>query len=149
MVLTAHEVSVINKAKQILHSKAKETELFLSSSFSKDYWQLRLSRLTHEEMWAAWLNSGGKLIATSRIGIGTVDTVFVARREVIRSALQHNAAMVVLAHNHPSNDAVPSQHDLELTAALKDSFSHIGVQLVDHIVVGTPGLFSFADEGLL
>ncbi|MNR53341.1 hypothetical protein D3C85_1733410 [compost metagenome] len=70
-------------------------------------------------------------------------------REVVKIALEHNAAAVILVHNHPSGDPEPSQADRTLTLALKNALSMIGTQTLDHIVVGHEGCVSLVERGYL
>ncbi len=80
---------------------------------------------------------------------GTLDAASVYPREVIKRVLEHNAAAVILVHNHPSGDPEPSQSDRQLTQTLKNALSVIGVRTLDHVVVGCEGCVSLAEEGLM
>ncbi|MNH36057.1 hypothetical protein D3C79_968120 [compost metagenome] len=70
-------------------------------------------------------------------------------REVVKIALEHNAAAVILVHNHPSGDPEPSQADRALTTTLKNALNMIGTQILDHVVVGNDGCVSLAERGYL
>jgi DNA repair protein RadC len=80
---------------------------------------------------------------------GTIDGASVHPREVVRRALHHNAAAVILAHNHPSGVAEPSRADVALTRRLVDSLTLVDVRVLDHIVIGDGGGVSFAERGLI
>jgi DNA repair protein RadC len=78
-----------------------------------------------------------------------VSTKLGAIQEVVKIALEYNAAAVILVHNHPSGDPEPSQSDRTLTTALKNALNMIGTQTLDHIVVGHEGCVSLAEQGYL
>ena len=81
--------------------------------------------------------------------MGTIDTATVHPREIVKACLLKNAAAVILAHNHPSGVAEPSQADRALTKRLSDALALIDVRVIDHIVVGSEGATSFAERGWL
>ncbi|BCR24417.1 hypothetical protein KAM429_42020 [Aquipseudomonas alcaligenes] len=68
---------------------------------------------------------------------------------VVKVSLEHNAAAVILVHNHPSGDPEPSQADIKLTLSLRDALNLVGTRTLDHIVVGQEGCLSLAEQGLL
>ena len=80
---------------------------------------------------------------------GTIDGAAVYPREVVKRCLHNNAAAVIFAHNHPSGIAEPSQADVSITQRLKIALSTIDVRVLDHIVVGSSDVVSFAERGLL
>nr|MBX2883948.1 DNA repair protein RadC [Granulosicoccus sp.] len=79
---------------------------------------------------------------------GTLNGATVHPREVVRSVLEHNASAVIIAHNHPSGIAEPSQSDATLTRRLRDSLDLIDVRLLDHLVIGDGEFVSMSDRGL-
>ncbi len=70
-------------------------------------------------------------------------------REAIRSALVNNASSIIVCHNHPTGDPNPSVHDKEITRMLAIAFEIVGIQIMDHVIIGKEGYYSFADTGLL
>ena len=80
---------------------------------------------------------------------GTLTQTSVFPREIVKQALQHNAAAVILAHNHPSGVAEPSRADEALTQTLKDTLALVDIKVLDHFVVGAASAMSFAERGLL
>ncbi|MEB0178429.1 JAB domain-containing protein, partial [Undibacterium sp. CCC3.4] len=68
-------------------------------------------------------------------------------REIVKAALHHNAASVILAHNHPSGNAEPSDADITLTKTLKQTLSLVDVRVLDHFIVANPNVYSFAEHG--
>lgn len=96
-----------------------------------------------------WLDNRHRLIAMQDLFHGSINSASVHPREVVRHALQHNAAAVILAHNHPSGVAEPSEPDKALTRRLQAALELIEVRTLDHIVVGDAECCSFAEMGLL
>ncbi len=96
-----------------------------------------------------WLDNRHRMIELQEMFYGTINGASVYPREVVRAALRHNAAAVILAHNHPSGIAEPSQADRQLTRRLGDALGLIDVRILDHIVVGDSDCSSFAERGLL
>ena len=85
----------------------------------------------------------------AREEIGTLNASLVHPREVFKDAIAHSAASVVLAHNHPSGDPEPSEDDLTITKRLIEAGKILGVEVIDHLIVGKNGFFSFKAKGLV
>ena len=109
----------------------------------------RLRHLPHEVFACLFLDNRHRVIVFEELFRGTIDGASVHPREVVRSALQHNAAAVILSHNHPSGVAEPSRADIQLTRRLMDALALIDVRVLDHIVIGDGSGVSFAERGLL
>jgi DNA repair protein RadC len=90
-----------------------------------------------------------RLLALTTVSVGTVDHTFMAPREVFRDALARGASAIFLAHNHPSGDATPSADDRQVTRRLASAGTLLGIDLLDHLVVGDPGWTSLARLGVL
>jgi DNA repair protein RadC len=101
----------------------------------RDYLRLHLAGLQHEVFFALWLDAQNRLIAAEEIFRGTLTQTSVYPREVVKLALRHNAAAVVLAHNHPSGVAEPSRADEVLTSELKQALALVEVRVLDHFIV--------------
>lgn len=110
--------------------------------------QLRLAHLEHEVFAVLWLDNRHRVIEFEMLFRGTIDGASVHPREVVKSALKHNAAACIFAHNHPSGDATPSRADQQITQRLKDVLSLVDVRTLDHIVVAEQTC-SLAEMGLL
>lgn len=95
------------------------------------------------------LDTKHRLIATTTVSIGSVDHTFMSPREVFRDALLHGASAVVIAHNHPSGDAEPSRDDEAITRRLGRAGDLVGVEVLDHVVVGHRRWVSLARRGVL
>lgn len=111
------------------------------------YFAQRLRNLPHEVFAALFLDTRHRAIAFEELFRGTVDGAEVHPREVVRRALAHNAAAVIVGHNHPSGNPEPSAADRAVTARLKQSLSLVDVRLLDHFVVGDGAPVSLAARG--
>lgn len=113
------------------------------------YCALLLSHQTVEVCYALFLDNRLRLIAADVVSRGTLAQATVYPREVVRAALRHHAAMVVLAHNHPSGVAEPSAADRQLTRHLAQALALVDVRLVDHVLVAGGRTVSFAQHGMM
>ena len=95
------------------------------------------------------LDSRHRVIAFEEVFRGTLDGASVYPREIVKIALEHNAAAIILVHNHPSGDPEPSQADRNLTTKLQDALNLVGVRTLDHGVVGQEDCVSLAERGYL
>ncbi len=109
----------------------------------------RLRDLPHEVFAVIFLNQKHGVLAYRELFRGSIHASSVHPREVVKAVLRENAAAVILAHNHPSGHVSPSPDDLRLTEDLKGLLAHLDVRIVDHLILGGNGYFSFAREGLL
>jgi DNA repair protein RadC len=143
--------AVLEMARRALGEKLKEQgPTFASPGGVRDYLRLQLGNLQHEVFVALWLDAQNRLIVAEELFRGTLTQTSVYPREVVKHALRHNAAAVVLAHNHPSGVAEPSRADELLTSELKQVLALVDVRVLDHfIVAGQSPPLSFAERGLL
>ena len=102
--------------------------------------------LDHEECWALYLNKANKLIAKERLTVGGMDSTVIDNRVILRKALDNHATGLILVHNHPSGNALPSNADIDQTRSLNMALKTCGLSLVDHVVIARDGYYSFADE---
>lgn len=109
----------------------------------------RIGALEYETFWCLWVDIKSRLICAEELFRGTLTQTSVYPREVAKRALSHNAAAVILAHNHPSGSTEPSRADETLTGALKSALALIDVRVLDHFVVAGTEARSFAECGLL
>jgi DNA repair protein RadC len=109
----------------------------------------RLRDLPHEVFAVIFLNQKNGVLAYRELFRGSISASSVYPREVVKEVLKENAAAVILAHNHPSGHVNPSPEDRRLTENMKALLAHLDVHVVDHLIVGGNGYFSFAREGLL
>lgn len=137
-------------ARRALNQEMSARDNFLSPAAVRDWLRLKLARRPHEIFMALWLDAQNRLLVAEELFTGSLTQTSVYPREVVKSALTHNAAAVILAHNHPSGVAEPSRADEMLTRSLKEALTLIDVKLLDHfIVAGNAQPLSFAERGLL
>ncbi len=113
------------------------------------YLRARLASFPFEVFACLFLDNRHRVLAYEELFRGSIDGASVHPREVVRRALQHNAAALILAHNHPSGVAEPSQADEQITRRLREALGLIDVRVLDHVVVGDGACVSFAERGLL
>lgn len=145
---TADEV--INAAKHIMESMMEQRDIVLTSpDLVRQYLMMRLGREEREIFCVLFLDNQNRLIAAEDMFMGTIDGASVYPREVVKVALKHNAAAVMLAHNHPSGVVEPSRADQQITQRLQAALQLIDVRVLDHFVVSDTESMSFAERGLL
>ena len=115
----------------------------------KDYLRLLLGGRQQEVFVVLFLDAQHRLIATEELFHGTLTQTSVYPREVVKRAMMHNAAAVMLAHNHPSGLSEPSSADNMITARLKEALAFVDVKVIDHFIVGEGVTLSFAERGLI
>jgi DNA repair protein RadC len=116
---------------------------------TRKYLQAKLRDVPHEVFACLYLDNRHRVIAFEELFRGTIDGTSVHPREVVRSALKHNAAALIFAHNHPSGVAEPSDADRRLTRRLQDALNLVDIRTLDHFVVGDGEVVSFAERGWL
>lgn len=145
----AELMAVLELARRAMAEQLKEREVFGSPDAVKNYLQLQLACKPHEVFAALFLDAQNKLIAMEELFRGTLTQTSVYPREVVLKSLQHHAAAVVLAHNHPSGTVQPSRADEALTQALKAALALVDVRVLDHVIVAPGQALSMAEKGLL
>ncbi|HVF34975.1 MAG TPA: DNA repair protein RadC [Candidatus Saccharimonadia bacterium] len=114
-----------------------------------EYLRAWLGPYPYEVFACLFLDNRHRVIASEELFRGTIDGASVHPREVVRRALSHNAAAVILAHNHPSGVAEPSAADVAITRRLRDALALIDVRVLDHLIVGETAPVSLAERGLV
>jgi DNA repair protein RadC len=140
---------VVEAALRIVGDGLARTDLLESPSATRKYLALRFSGLEHEVFCVLFLDNRHRVIALEEMFRGTIDGASVHPREVVKRALAHNSAAVILAHNHPSGVAEPSQADELITQRLKDALGLVDIRVLDHLIVGSGRVVSLAERGLL
>ena len=101
-----------------------------------------------EHFWVITLTTNNRVKFVELVSLGTLNASLVHPREVFRRAIKHGACSIVVGHNHPSGNCKPSQEDIRLTRQLKESGAIIGIEVLDHVIIGDR-TFSFREEGLI
>jgi DNA repair protein RadC len=143
------EDRIISQAIFILQHRLAKGPLLGSPRAVRDYLMLKLSALEYEIFGALFLDAQLQLIEQCELFRGTVTQTSVYPREVVKMALKFNASALIIYHNHPSGVCEPSRADELLTQSLKSSLSLVDVKILDHLVVASQGVTSFAERGLL
>lgn len=130
------EADILGQAETILRRRLERLGKITDPTQASEFLRMRLCGLDHEEFHVVFLDARHAIITVEAMFRGTIDGAEVHPREVARAALKHNAAAVVLAHNHPSGNPEPSAADRALTARLKQALALLDVRVIDHIVVG-------------
>jgi RadC-like JAB domain len=134
----AEEKIVVFRALEVIENNYVKpmTRKPIDSDGAKLIARLNLGGLDREAFLAIWLDAGKRVIDTEILFVGTLTQTPVYPREVVKAALRHNAQSVIVAHNHPSGLCDPSEADYRLTAELRSALALVGVDLVDHVIVG-------------
>ena len=145
----AELLAVFELARRALSQRLKEREAFHTPGAVKQYLQLQLAHKNHEVFAVLFLDNQNRMLAMEELFRGTLSQTSVYPREVVMRALHHQAAAVVLSHNHPSGSVQPSRADEHLTQTLKASLALVDVRVLDHIIVGQGQSLSMAEQGLM
>jgi DNA repair protein RadC len=145
----AELLAVFELARRALSQRLKEREAFHTPDAVKQYLQLQLAHKNHEVFAVLFLDNQNRMLAMEELFRGTLSQTSVYPREVVLRALHHQAAAVVLSHNHPSGSVQPSRADEHLTQTLKASLALVDVRVLDHIIVGQGQALSMAEQGLM
>jgi DNA repair protein RadC len=145
----AELLAVIELSRRAMSQQLKEREAFGSPDAVKHYLQLHLAHKPHEVFAVLFLDAQNRLVAMEELFRGTLTQTSVYPREVVRRALELEAAAVVLAHNHPSGTVQPSRADEALTQTLKAALALVDVRVLDHVIVAPGDALSMAEKGLL
>lgn len=122
---------------------------FTSSAEVFAHFRGLLAGLRHEVFCVLLLDAKHRKLRDLRVSEGSLTAAIVHPREVFAPALRESAAALVLAHNHPSGDPAPSAEDREITRRLREAGEILGIRVLDHVIVGGDGYYSFADAGFL
>ncbi len=136
-------------AARYLKDRLRERPLAGSPRAVFDYLRQELGGEQREVFSAVYLDTANKIIEVDRVAVGTVNRAAIHPREVIVSALKHNASRVIFAHNHPAGTMRPSDDDIEITVRLKKACQAVGIDVLDHVIVSADSYFSLAEHGLL
>lgn len=150
LALTPYSQRTIQRALNLLDKHLRQPGVsFLSATETRDWLRLKMAVLEREEFVALFLDNQHQLLACETLFTGTINHTEVHPREIVKAALRHNAAAVILAHNHPSGMAEPSRADRLLTSNLQNTLLLVDVRVLDHLIIGHREIVSFAERGWL
>ncbi len=141
--------AVLEMARRHLHERLQRGDALTSPALTRQFLQVQLRDEPHEVFAVLYLDSQHRVLAFEPLFRGTLDSAAVYPREVVKRCLAHNAGAVILAHNHPSGIAEPSQSDRRITERLRDALALVDIRLLDHIVIGDGEAVSLAERGWL
>lgn len=141
--------ATLEMAKRHLRESLDRGHALESIEITRAYLTAQLKNRPHEIFACLFLNNQHQVIEYEELFKGTIGGTSVHPREVVKKALLHNAAAVILAHNHPSGNQKPSQADKQITEKLKQALSLVDIRLLDHFIIGDNCAWSFAENGLI
>jgi len=145
----AQMLAALELGKRYLQAGLERSSVLDSAAATQQYLSARLRGCAHEVFAVLFLDQQHRLLVCEEMFRGTINGASVHPREVVKAALRHNAAAVILAHNHPSGVAEPSRADRQITERLMAALALVDVRVLDHVVVGEGAVVSFAERGLL
>ncbi|WP_454689474.1 RadC family protein [Achromobacter aloeverae] len=146
---TCQVLSVLELARRAIHEELAHGRALDQPDRVKQYCVTLLGHQKVEHCLALYLDTGLRLIATGEVSRGTLTKTAVYPREIVRDALRHHAAALILAHNHPSGRAEPSEADLRLTRHVRRALALVEIHLLDHLIVAGGAVMSLAEHGKL
>lgn len=141
--------AIFEMSRRALNEQMQIKDILSSPQQVRDYLCLKLGGLTREVFVVLFLDAQNRIVTTEEMFSGTLTQASVYPREVVKRALQHNAASVIFAHNHPSGLVQQSQADELLTKQLQQALALVDVRVLDHFIVAGNSTLSFAERGLL
>ena len=141
--------SIPELARRYVEESLPVGETIRSPADTETYLLSRLRHLGHELFCCLYLDNRHRILSFEEMFRGTIDGTSVYPREVVKEALRINAAAVILAHNHPSGVAEPSQADERITKRLKSALDLVDIRLLDHLIIGGGEATSLASRGLI
>lgn len=139
--------AVLEMTQRYLAETLKRGEALTSPQQTKLYLSGLLRDKQREEFFVLFLDNQHRVICGEPLFQGTIDAASVYPREVVKRALEHNSAALILAHNHPSGVAEPSQSDRRITRRISDALALVDIRVLDHFVVGDGEVISFVERG--
>lgn len=141
--------AAIELGRRYLQAELEVGDVFTSPEQTRNYLTLKLRAYPYEVFACLYLDNRHRLLSFDELFRGTIDCTQVHAREVVRAALNYNAAAVIFSHNHPSGVAEPSQSDIDLTGQLKKALQLVDIRVLDHLIIGNGSAISLAERGLL
>ena len=141
--------AVLEMGRRHLFEKLKRGETLTQASDVKQFLMRKLRHQQREVFAVLFLDNQHRLLAYEELFRGTINCAHIHPREIVKNALDHNAAAAILAHNHPSGMAEPSQADRQITHEINQAFKLLEMRVLDHIIVGDGDISSFAERGWL
>lgn len=142
-------VSALELGRRRKNTGAKEIKKITCSRDAFQVLYPHLSDLNHEEIWALFLNRSNRVESKMCVSEGGISSTVLDVRLILREALNRYASGIILAHNHPTNNCMPSEQDIRITAKLKEAAKIMDISLLDHLILCGDRYYSFADENMM
>ena len=144
-----HLQAVLEMSKRHLAETLEKKDVISSPDETRQYLKQQLRDRPYEVFAALFLDNRHQIIKFEELFRGTIDGASVYPREVVKQALKHNAAALIIAHNHPSGVAEPSSADEHITLRLRDALALVDIRLLDHFIIGDGDIISLAERGVI
>lgn len=142
-------IAALELGKRRRSAEARERKTITSSKDAFEQMYATTADLDYEKFWVMLLDQANKVIRIAEVSEGGITGTIADPKKIFKVALEGNACNIILCHNHPSGQLKPSEADLKITEKLKRSGEIIDIKVLDHLIIGIDGFFSFADEGIL
>ncbi len=129
--------------------KASDQPIINSMDIMIDYFRSSMAYADVEQFRIVWLDTKLRLIGEEIQQRGTINSVSLHPREVIKSAINHGAGAIIMVHNHPSGDVTPSYADIEITNKIDAACKAVNIRLIDHLIVSKNSIYSFSQKGIV
>ncbi|MCG7899360.1 MAG: DNA repair protein RadC [Candidatus Thiodiazotropha lotti] len=136
-------------SRRYLHEQLQQNDSLTNPQQTRHYLHCKLRHYTYEVFACLFLDNRHRVICYEELFRGTIDGASVHPREVVKRALQHNAAALIFAHNHPSGVVEPSQADRAITDQLKSALALVDIRVLDHFIIGEGEPTSLAERGMI
>jgi len=140
---------ILDAAQQFLGAQIRGSEPLTSPQLVRNFLRVKLGAMEHEVFALLMLDSQHRVIDYLELFRGTIDSTAIYPREVVKECLVRNAATLILVHNHPSGVTEPSTADRAITEKLRAALNLVDIRVLDHLIVASGGVLSFAERGLL
>jgi len=142
-------LAAIELGKRRKDASPEQKEKITSSKDAADYFRPIVNDLEVEEFWMMFLDRANNIIGKHRVSIGGISGTVIDVRVIMKEALNNKSSSIILCHNHPSGNLVPSDADLKITRKIREAGEIMDIKVLDHIIIANQKYYSFADEGIL
>lgn len=140
---------ILELSKRIAKKRVKDTLMFNDPAAIAAYYMEDMRHSDQEMMQIMMLNTKNRVLGEQTISKGTVNASLISPREIFLQALHYHAVSIVLVHNHPSGDPTPSRDDITITERIREAGEILGIELLDHIIIGDRRYVSFRESKIL
>jgi DNA repair protein RadC len=142
-------VAALELGRRRRSAEAQERKRIVTSRDAFEYLYASMADLHYEQFWVLLLDQSNKVIGTVQVSDGGIAGTVADPKRIFKTAIERNAAAMILCHNHPSGQLKPSDADVRLTKKLFQSGEMLEIRVIDHLIIGHDQYFSFSDEGVL